>query len=309
MNREIIIPNDKQHWLQLKLDDLSSTEVSALFGLSKYITKFELWHRKRDKILIQFEEAERVLWGSRLESAIAAGVAEEQGWKIRPMKEYVRLNGYRMSSSFDYCIQAEDGTDFAILEIKNVDGLIFKNEWLIGDDGELEATPGIEIQVQYQMLVSGLNVAYIAALVGGNKLHLIRRDRDDSICDKIVTQALLFWQSIDANQPPDPEFERDSEFISSLYNVAEPGTVLDAYNDEHLKALVMSYKQAGEQEKSSGERKQGIKAEILMRIGDIEKVKGDGWSISAGMIGPCHMEYERKGYRSFKVYQKKEKGE
>ena len=44
---------------------------------------------------------------------------------------------------------------------------------------------------------------------------------------------------------------------------------------------------------------------MLMAIGDAEKVIGNGFNISAGMVGECPIEYIRKGYRLFKLTWKK----
>jgi len=307
LKREIIIPDSHDHWLNLKTRDISSTEVSALFGLSKYITEYELYFRKKDGIAINIEPAERMRWGTRLESAIARGVAEDKGWIVRPMKEYIRLTDLRMSASFDYCLQSNDGQDFAILEIKNVDGLIYKNEWIEHEDGTFEAPPGIELQVQMQMLTSGLSIAYIAALIGGNRVCLIQRERDDAICEKLITACAIFWERIANGIPPPPNFERDADFISSLYQSVEPGTVMDAYGDHEIEMLVKKYKESAELAKQYEAQKQAAKAELLMRVGDHEKVKGDGFSISCGIIGPATVSYERASYRDFRCFTKKQK--
>lgn len=75
---------DKQEWLKKRLDDITSTEVSALFGLSPYSTEFELWHRKKSREVVELASNERMVWGSRLESAIAGGIASDQGWEVSP---------------------------------------------------------------------------------------------------------------------------------------------------------------------------------------------------------------------------------
>ena len=48
MTVQTITPSSKQDWLKARTEDITSTEVSALFGISPYTTAFELWHRKHD---------------------------------------------------------------------------------------------------------------------------------------------------------------------------------------------------------------------------------------------------------------------
>jgi len=329
VSRQIIQPRDEAHWLELRSQDLTSTEIGALFGLSPYVTLYELWHRKKNQIVVKLEENERMKWGNLLQDAIAEGIAKEQGWTIRRMTEYIRGSDLRIGASFDFSIEntgtlpgvthlketpklAPDQTDNEIfgkglLEIKNVDSLIFKQNWLEGDDGKLEAPLHIEIQVQHQLLVSGRAYAYIGALVGGNNLVLLKRDRNTTICNKIKDKAKSFWESIENNTPPEPNFQTDSKFIASLYGFAEPGKYVDLAGDQDILHMAKQYKELGDQAKEAGIQREGIKAKILTLIGDAEKASGDLFSISAGMIGPTHIEYDRKGYRNFRISWRKKK--
>ena len=184
---KIFIPSSKEEWLELRKNDITSTEVSALFGMSPYMTEFEVWHRHKNNITSSFKENDRTVWGDRLETAIAKGIAKDNKWNVIPKKEYMRREDIRAGSSFDYAIvdliKNEEGkmigwTETSLLEIKNVDSLIFKENWII-EDGELvEAPPHIELQLQHQLMVSGIDKGYIGALIGGNKIKVIEIDRD-----------------------------------------------------------------------------------------------------------------------------------
>ena len=104
MTTMIITPDNHEHWLQMRQQDVTSTESACLFGESPYMTRFELWHAKRSGQARAFKQNERMLWGNRLEAAIAHGIADEQGWQISPLKEYMRDPDLRMGSSFDFVI-------------------------------------------------------------------------------------------------------------------------------------------------------------------------------------------------------------
>lgn len=317
MIRQTITPENEAHWLALRREDLTSTDIAALFGLSPYKTAFELWHEKKAGERVEFVENERMKWGRRMEATVAAGIAEDHWWTIRAMKEYMRLQGLRIGSSFDFRIisvspeillpNAEDDTDDdAILEIKCVDFLQFREGWTI-DEGFIEAPAHIELQAQHQMLVSGLKRAYIGVMVGGNDIRVIERAADPQVHAGILAAAAAFWKSIDENNPPPPAMPDDAEAVIRMHQFAEPGKLLVAQDDSELLSLVREYQAFKAQARDAEEQAQVRKADILMRIGDHEKVLLPGFSVSAGMIGPATISYERAGYRNFRVTEKKPK--
>lgn len=311
----IITPKDEAHWLQLRTQDVTSTESAALFGMSPYVTQFELWHRKQSGEQPEFKTNERMRWGNRLEAAIAHGIAEERGWTIEPMKDYWRDPDARIGSSFDFLI-TNDPDGPAHLEIKNVDYLAFRNGWLIHDDGEIEAPEHIEMQVQHQMAVSGFKKAYVCAFVGGNRYQVIERHRDEQVIAAIRLAVAKFWRSVAKNEPPPPVMPEDAEALIRLNAYAEPGKILDASSDAEIASLVREYQRASLAEKEATEDKQTAKARLLERIGDAERVLGLGWTISASMVAdtpPTTITADmvgttyggRKGYRGLRITAKK----
>ena len=293
----------KDQWLAARSKNINSTEVSVLYGISKYTSFFEMWHGKKDGTYVEIEETERMMIGSKIESAIAHIAAEKMGWQIRPRKFYEQMDELRLGASYDFEIIDDTGTAIALLECKNVDSLVFKNEWEVDEAGNIESTPYIEVQCQTQMLVSGIKKLYICALVGGNSIKIIERDPDLEIQESIIKKVSEFWRSIEENKPPQPDFEKDYEFIRRLNSYAEPGTVIEP-NDRMID-LAQKYKLLSDKIKLAESQRDGIKAELLMMIGDAEKVKGDTFSISAGIIGEAQVSYTRKAYRDFRLFFKK----
>jgi putative phage-type endonuclease len=302
-DRQIITGYTQMEWLGLRSEDITSTDAAALFGISPYLTAYELWHRKKSKTITDFEVSERMKWGTRLQDSIATGIAEDNEWKIRRMDEYIRLPQLSMGASFDFDVTHDDSS-LTLLEIKNVDARIFKEGWTV--DGEnVEAPPFIELQVQHQFAVSGYESGHIGALVGGNNVVLIPRKRDEVVIAALKTRVEAFWKSIWDNVEPKPDFVKDAEFIRTLYKYAEPGKVMAG--TPKMAEMVSEYQALGRAAKMAEEARSAIKAELLTMIADAEKVVGDTFSISAGLIGPTHVEYDRAGYRDFRCYTRKEK--
>jgi len=301
--RKIIDYKDEAEWHKLRASVLTSTDVAALFDLSPYVTVSELWHRKKDQVIPEFQSNERMAWGSRLERAIAEGVAEDKGWDVKPKKHFILDDELLIGSSFDYEIVKPVN---ALLEIKNVDAIQFQNKWS-GEDESLEAPPHIEMQMQYQLLVSGVAEGYIAALIGGNQIKLIKREIDEDIAKAIKEKVFQFWESVRKNQAPNFDFKRDAKFITSLYKNVRAGSQIDSVSGDHISNLAEAYKAYSQQEKEAAAAKEGIKAELLTLIGDAEKVKGETFSISAGIVKGGPVSYVRSDYRNFKVNFKKTK--
>jgi predicted phage-related endonuclease len=100
--------------------------------------------------------------------------------------------------SFESDLNGESFLQKALLEVKNVNEWKYKKDWKIGF--EVEATPYIELQVQHQLLVSGLETAYIGALIGGCKGILLKRQANKKVQDAILRKAEMFWKSIDESE-------------------------------------------------------------------------------------------------------------
>ena len=273
---QLIPITSEAEWLKNRTRDITSTEVAALYGMSPYLTEFELWHRKASGEVVTIADNERMRWGRRLEAAIAEGIAEDQGWTVKPATTYARDPGLRMGASFDYFIGATDDQTAGVLEIKNVDGLVYRDQW-----EEHQAPAHIELQLQAQLAVLGWSWGAIVPLVGGNEAHVLRRDRDDDICDDIRARVAEFWASIEAGTPPKPDYVRDAEFIvKTLRANANAGEVLDA--DAQLDALIAEYGDAARAMKEAEQARDAAKARVLELAGTASKSRSAHGSVACG---------------------------
>lgn len=316
MPTEVIQIENRERWLNERTKDVTSTEVSALYGLSPYKSEFELFHEKRDQVIVQIEPNERMKWGNRLEAAIAHGAAEDMGWAIDKLDVYMRDTDVRIGSSFDFQIKSSsDGP--GILEVKNVDWLQYSRNWIDDGNGNIEAPEHIELQIQHQMEVSGYSWTALVALVGGNEKKIILRNRDREIGKDIKTKVTAFWRAVQSNQAPKPDYTKDAEFIiKQLRSQANPGEELLA--DAELEELVEQYNYCHRTAADMKTMAESHRAKILERIGKVSKVVTSFGSLSCGnvkgrsgtlitpqMVGTVIGATE--GYRNFRFTAKKEK--
>ena len=306
---------DKQSWLENRLLDVTSTEVSALYDLSPYQTEFELYHQKKEKLVVRLDDNERMLWGRNLESAIAHGAADTMGWEIYKFDDYLSNPETRMGSSFDYKITKSNKFDqpdegVGILEIKNVDGVAYRKNWKDDGNGNIEAPEHIELQIQHQMEVADIKWCALVALVGGNTQKIIFRKRDRAIGEDLTKKVGEFWTKVKAGTPPSIDYLKDAEYmIKTLHNQADAGVILDA--DEDLDKLIDDYNMINKELHSMSKTKDSIKAQILERSQKASKILSKYGTISCGMSKESKgklitkdmvgtYQGPRKGYRMFR---------
>ncbi len=218
MMYERFAPSSKEAWLNLRTEDITSTEISVLFGLSPYMTVFELHHIKKDKMLVNVDENEYMRWGKLLEMQIAKGAKEDLKLTLEDDNNYYRIPEIRMGTSIDYKIKKIKNTPIdALLEIKNVSINSF-SKWGKKGGKIISAPLHIELQLQHQLEVCNLDYGFIYALVGGNKGIFLRRKRDKIIANAIKNKIIDFWKSIYNNNTPSPDFSRDEKLIDYVNN-------------------------------------------------------------------------------------------
>lgn len=324
MATEYLTPENDAQWLEWRKSDITSTESSALFGLSPYTTPFELFYRKRDGIADPLDDNERMQAGRHIEPAIASLVAERFGVIVTPMKIYARDPADRMGSSFDYQVGANHHAKNSqmhdlwfhsgpgILECKNVDSLAFKQKWQ--DD---ETPAHIEIQLQHQLELTGYAWGVIAALVGGNDLRIYARTRDERVGRGIRQAIRNFWQSVRDNNPPPPQFPGDAAAVIAMHQFSD-ASVLDARDNQSLNALLAEYDALGTGIMANESAREVIKAQVLQQVGDAGTVLHPGGKlvltqtadspekqVTQDMVGT--MIGARSGYRMFRNYPAKTK--
>lgn len=293
--REIYPITDEAGWLNRRRQDLTSSDAAALCGVSKWTSPWQLWTAKRAGKYVVREETPEMRLGKILEPGIAEHLAREHGFDVEPMKVYQRIPDVRMGSSFDYV--ARDRS--FLLEIKLVGAEAFRRGWSMTDFG-LEAPVEIEAQVQQEMLIAEIPLAFIGVLCGTDT-YLLRREFQQDVGDRLVSEAKAFWTS------PEPEinFERDSDFIHRLYSQATPGKTIDA--DATLTQLLAEYAEAARIKRIAEDEQDAAKARVLLKIGDAERVQSEIGSLTCGMTKASRVEaYERKPYRQFRFNTRKE---
>jgi putative phage-type endonuclease len=274
---EKLIFESKAGWLERRHRNINSTEVSCLFNVNPYQSQYELWQTKKSGFDIDFKESEAMAWGKRLEPVIAHEIAEANQWDIVPKKEYFEDTDLRMGSSFDFEVISPFSS---LLEIKNVGQHAARN-WIFEEEAA-EAPAHIELQLQHQMLLSGIETGYIGALIGGNRRVLFQRVLDSTFAAAIKEKIEAFWESIEANNPPKPTTDNDFVMVrAQLGTQVSKGRVIDVSNMGNFKKKALELFSVKTEITRLEKRADRLKTELMLAMGDAERAVGDGFHVVA----------------------------
>lgn len=274
--RETIPVTSEEQWLDLRREDITSTMIPALYGLSPYTTRFEIYHAKASGIELPFASNERVEKGARMEAYAAQEVALRTGWKVEPFKDYMRIPGARAGCSFD-CIATKPDGSRGILEIKAVDFFRHRDLWV-----EDQAPEHIEIQLQFQLEVADeFDWGAIAAFTGIYDFTLYERARDLEMGSAMRATVNAFWEDVDARRAPDPDFARDEDVIAALFRQTRDQP-LDMTGSDTFDELLARFDRWKLTEKEAKACADAAKAEIHFRLADAGAAFTERYKVTAG---------------------------
>jgi predicted phage-related endonuclease len=269
---------DREAWHALRARHLGASEVAALFGAQAPYQPgvYALWQAKAGRVPLPPVDIPRAAWGLRLEDAIAAGAAEQQGWEVLPGRYASHPSG--LGATLDRIIAAPSPADYAAgcvgpgaLELKNVDWLQTRR----GRAWEGEPPLHVLLQLQAQLVATGFTWGAIAWLVGGNDLRVLRFTARPAVQAEIAKRVAAFWQSIRDDQPPAPDGS-DATFAAIMAQREEPDgdEPADLRGDNEAEAAAADYLRGAEMAKE-GEALKAAARNVLL-----EKTSGFRWAKS-----------------------------
>ncbi len=252
-----IIPvRDEAHWHELRAQNIGGSDVAALFGLSPYTTRWQLWMEKAGKLAPEdLSDNKAVQAGKFLESGIANWAAHRWGMTIEKVNDYFTVDDCPgMGASFDYITH-----DGAPMEIKwSARGY----GWHYNAEEITEAPENYLLQVQHQLACSTSDHAWLVALIDDEPRRM-KVPRNDNIIDAIKAEITTFWQSIKDGKEPAIDFEKDVSALTKLMGTL-PKSEVELDPSDAL--LFQEYKAAKDDEKKAIQRADEAKGELLTKV-------------------------------------------
>jgi len=280
----------EREWHALRAKNVGASEVAALFGVHKQMSAWELHHIKAGGLEPRDLSGNvRVLCGHNLESGIARLIAEIHALAIQAGRYVEDANCKGLAASLDYEITNGLGLDRpAPFEIKNVDGLVFKEDWLVGHETlssdriiSIEPPLHIDLQLQTQMACTDAEIGFLGVLINGNTPLLIRRERHDGAIKNIREKVAEFWENVNAKKEPLINEPSTLDAVTRMY--AGQGdnrpAAIDLSHDNEAGDALSRYLDASQQRKDFEKEEKTAKAILLAKIGEARGASINGTEI------------------------------
>lgn len=177
---------------------ITATEIAAVLGLSPWMSRFTLFHKKAGLPHAPFTATQEMEWGVRLEPAVALKWADEhQDFGVEPTGTWRHAEREWQRATPDRLLTQRARTT-ALLEVKTSP---IGEGW--GPSGSDVLPIYYRTQVQWQLDVLGLEVCHIGLLVGGcdYREYVVEYDETDA---KVMRDAAeRFLDDVrQGNRPP-----------------------------------------------------------------------------------------------------------
>lgn len=212
-------------WHAVRKTGLGGSDLPAICGLNKYASPLEIWFKKRGQDVPRRDDAvlsEAAEMGHELEPFVASRFTKKTGLPAidnpgtlrRPDLPWALVNLDRVT--------IEDG-EMGVLELKTRSSYAL-NDWLD------EIPVDVQVQMQWQMAVTGWKFGYAAASIGGQRIIVHRLDRDEQMIEHLLLIAAEFWnQVLDGTQPHLDGSVATGQLLDRLHaNPTETDVIADA---------------------------------------------------------------------------------
>lgn len=210
----------RQQWLERRRAGIGGSDAAAILGLSSWKSPLALWAEKTG--LVQepnLEEQEWIEWGHILEEPIAAKYVKVTGRTLIDHGRYAIQQSADhpwMRCTIDREILPTDSPERAAIArtplirgsgdfplVSGSGDLSIKNAGAYkARDWEEEPPLPYQVQLQHELVVTGMQWGSFAVLIGGNKFHWCDVPRNDRFISYLVEKEEEFWDRVQRGDPP-----------------------------------------------------------------------------------------------------------
>ncbi|MFE3429884.1 YqaJ viral recombinase family protein [Streptomyces sp. NPDC059171] len=221
---------DRSDWHAIRRTGLGGSDLPAICGLNIYTSPLEIWFKKvgqpvpRRENLVLDEAAEmghelEPITARRFTKITGLPALQNPGTLRRPDIAHAIVNLDRYT--------VEDGQP-GIVELKSRSSYAL-NDWLD------EVPVDTQVQVQWQLAVTGWAFGYAACLIGGQRTIVHRIERDEQMIADLLAIASEFWGWVESRtQPPIDASAATGQLLDRLHaNPTDTDVIADADDVEH----------------------------------------------------------------------------
>ena len=247
MSKPIIVAKTTEishaDWLAARRKGVGGSDAAAVCGLSRYSSALDVWLQKTGRKPTT-PDNEAMHWGRLLEPVVRAEFARRTGLAVKECPYLMAHKDYPfMIANVDGIVLEADGTK-CVLEIKTT------NSFTTAKDTEDGLPAEWFCQVQHYLAVTELPKAYVAMLIGGNKLQWQVVDRDEETIQTIVALESHFWDFVVRDVPP-PVDANSGDALALLYPTSNDANVILPTEADELIAQWLEIKKAEDELKAA----------------------------------------------------------
>lgn len=187
----------REEWHAVRKTGIGGSDIAAICGLNAWTSPLEIWLKKtgqpvprRDNPELD-EAAEN---GHDLEPFVASRFTKKTGLPI-----YENPGTLRMPDIPWALVNLDRTTEEnhlpGVVELKTRSSYALQ-EWL--DEPPID----VQVQTQWQLMVTGWSFGYTAALIGGQRTIVHRIERDEQFIDDLLRIAAEFWGWVETGTRP-----------------------------------------------------------------------------------------------------------
>lgn len=263
-------------WLAMRKQDVTASEIAALFGVHPYLTQLQVW---ADKMGMDAKRGDNLAMrrGRIFEPAVAKAVEEEHSWTLKKSETYIRAPKLRLGCTPDYfrVPPIEQGT-WEPVDCKFVQPDVYEKQWQGG------SPLAWVLQVLVQVYLTGAERGYVAAMVDNYKKDVFIYDvpRNDEAWAKIVAKVAEFWALVESKTMPSPDFSVDLAHLRKLMPPNPKAEPLDLTADNLLPVLLEEREMAKHRIDEANARIEAIEAEVVHKLAGAPEARTGGWRIT-----------------------------
>lgn len=265
---------NETEWLAARKQDVTSTDVAALFGLHPYKSRLRLWLEKAGEIEPDnLDDNPFAKWGRRLQIPVAMGICEDEGWEGFDLTGYYyRDEKFKFGASLDVkAICPNRGT--GNLEVKVAESFTEDMGWF-PDKAPIQ----YEFQIQAQLHLAAVNGtpfdwSAIATLGRRQQVRIYERAYDPELGAMMDAEVAGFWASIARGEQPQPDYRADGDLLQRMAKPVRAGEMKNLSLNNRAMELASQYR-------LMNDNVQMLKKEMAPCLAQIDAIKNELWDIA-----------------------------
>lgn len=245
---------------------VGASGIAAICNMNPFASPWDLWLSSTGQAP-PIEENEPMEWGNRLEPAIRQKYCDETGALVyvppeslfHPERSWARATPDGVVVIDDRPAQKSERRNWAhLIQIKNT-GYWMAKDW--------DAGPPVHVQLQeqWELMVTGLQRADVAVLIGGNDYRCYTIHRDDKAIEDLVTIANDFWSKVEKRIEPKVD---DSDACKRHFEKRFKRDAVELVADKDTENLFAEWRALEMRVKLDEQRKKTIRNEVRKLMAD-----------------------------------------